>query len=286
VITVSGNDTWFGKVERERPIHEGFNFVVLDSQQPLPKRVSDVKVSNDKGNSYELSWSPVEGAVRYVVQFSRMEEKQSEDSTVINYSKHKIEEKTTDQHTILWRDTFPTRFPVYYRISAFNENRNMMPWTGWEPIQPETDAVEPLIPSEDRTREGFSVEIQGGPCLRTVGMFGFSVRGGVLYQFNNLFGFGISGGVHQFLSTSSTTEPVSYSAPNISAKIVFGNKFDGFAYSVDLGVSIMENKSIPIAMMGIYFKNFFFNLMPPFLIFNLDSYAVLAEFGYSIYLGK
>jgi hypothetical protein len=110
-------------------------------------------------------------------------------------------------------------------------------------------------------RRGAAIELHGG-FLVAFGQPYVEISGAFVYQFSSKFSLGAWGGV-------VPNAPM----PTVGLRLVFGNKVDGLAFVLDLGV---------LPGLGLYYRNFllvleFVPTSPPILGFRA---------GYSIFLGR
>jgi TolB-like protein len=135
------------------------------------------------------------------------------------------------------------------------------------------EAVE-IVAQKTSKRGGWAFEVKAG------GMAGFGgytftgafsalgalAAGGANFQFDDLFSLG--GWLGLTVGYPMNVFPVG------GLKLVFGNKVDGFAFALDLGL---------MPGIGLYYRGFFLDLgfLPwiPMLVFSLEG-------GYSFYVGK
>ena len=106
----------------------------------------------------------------------------------------------------------------------------------------------------------------------------YGIGGGIgyVFQFSNRFSLG--GYVGLGLGYESGYGFADFVLPMFAGKLIFGNKVDGLAFAVNLGLP---------SGVGIYYKNFFANL--DIVYFELDMEQTLlvgADVGYSFYFGR
>jgi len=106
----------------------------------------------------------------------------------------------------------------------------------------------------------------------------YGIGGGIgyVFQFSNRFSLG--GYVGLGAGYQSGYGFADFVLPMFAGKFIFGNKVDGLAFAVDLGLP---------SGVGIYYKNFF--AMFDVVFFKVDMETILmvgAEVGYSFYFGR
>jgi len=103
-------------------------------------------------------------------------------------------------------------------------------------------------------------------------IWGFGAGVAYVYQFSDKFSLGCYAGLGVGYQTGyGFAEMV---LPMFGARLVLGNKVDGLAFTVNLGVP---------SGLGIYYKNFLVNF--DFLVIE-DDLLIGGEVGYSFYLGR
>jgi len=140
--------------------------------------------------------------------------------------------------------------------------------------------------AEGEGRRGSAVEAIAGvvkwiptadnPSSGEGGVYGIGGGIGYVFQFSNRFSLG--GYVGLGAGYESGYGFADFVLPMIAGKFIFGNKVDGLAFAVDLGLP---------SGVGIYYKNFF--AMFDVVYFKLDMETILmvgAEVGYSFYFGR
>jgi hypothetical protein len=151
------------------------------------------------------------------------------------------------------------------------------------------------------SRQGSSLEIYGlfhipvnGEYFSTGVYLGSGI--GWIYQFNNWFSLGVNTsyliGMKNFIPINKYTQFDSFS--DLAVKFVFGNKVDGFAFSLEGGVILYGKQTVtPMVRFGLYIKNWFvlatgWPLFSDLVSYESDSYAanVHGAIGYSFYFGE
>ncbi len=132
------------------------------------------------------------------------------------------------------------------------------------------------IVMQERDREGFSVDASAGVWYWYLNTQMVAFRLNLIYQFNNIVSFG--GGLGLDITWYGQV------LPNVGIGVIFGNKVDGIAFSVDLNLHFISSSSFPLwPSLGIYFYNAFFKITPMFVAGFSDQMFI--EIGYSFFLG-
>ena len=125
------------------------------------------------------------------------------------------------------------------------------------PAEPEGEVAK-AAPAQ---RRGLSLEPQGGALFVTSSPF-VEVGAALVYQFGNRFSLGLWGGWY-----------IGGSAPSLGLRLVFGNKVDGFALLLDLGIA---------PGVGLYYRGFLAALE----VLPAGGLGLGLRAGYSIFLGR
>ncbi len=125
-------------------------------------------------------------------------------------------------------------------------------------------------------RRGSSIEIAHGQAfVDWTDSWLYVTSFNYIYQFNNTVSLG--GGVGFEVYWKGLL-------PKCSINSVWGNKVDGFAFSLDLNLHPSTFDDVPVwPTLGSYYRNFFLKVTPSFITHEEEFYA---EIGYSMYLGN
>jgi TolB-like protein len=108
-------------------------------------------------------------------------------------------------------------------------------------------------------------------------VYGIGIGAGYVFQFSNRFSLGGYLGLGMaYQSGYGVIDEIVI--PMFAGKLIFGNKVDGLAFAVNLGLP---------SGVGIYYKNFFANLDIIYVKFDMEQTLLIgAEVGYSFYFGR